>query len=203
MLVSPPRIASVAYRDLLGCQVFDCMPLRATLTPAACAANFQKNLDGSVCQRCIIGADHAGTVPDALAGQRAMTCIRCHQGTPRLIGRALCLSCFNRAREVEVGRNRKGGPPSRWAGRLRLAYAVVAVPDSTTTAQALLARRPQSRWPPRAISPSWSLLDRSHAWLEWIAASEQEIRDLIRRHLPGGELIDLELAPISPRSPRA
>lgn len=201
MQAKTPRVDSVAYRVLLGREVFDCLPLRATVSPEACAASFRRNQNGSACQRCIIGAQHAGTAPDALVGQSEMTCIRCHQGAPRLIGRALCVSCFNRAREVEVGRNRKGGPPSLWAGRLRLAYAVVTAPKSTALTKALIGPRAQGRPPRRAASPSWRSLDGSHAWLEWITVGEQEIRDLIRRHVPGGELIDLELAPISPRAP--
>jgi hypothetical protein len=38
-------------------------------------------------------------------------CDRCLVGGSRLIGRKLCISCYNRDREASIGRDRKGNRP--------------------------------------------------------------------------------------------
>ncbi|WP_433703740.1 hypothetical protein [Paraburkholderia sacchari] len=58
----------------------------------------------------------------------ALPCVRCQKTAmtnKRLIGRmrllrehTICVSCYNREREIRIGVNAKGGPPRTWAGRL-------------------------------------------------------------------------------------
>lgn len=65
----------------------------------------------------------------------ALSCIRCQKTSmtnERLIGRmrllrqhTICVSCYNREREIRIGANAKGGRPKVWAGKLletRLVY---------------------------------------------------------------------------------
>ena len=75
-------------------------------------ANEGRSGYAGACSNCAIGAHHAGRdganlAP--LAGRRI--CARCHVGTPRLIRGHLCPSCYNRERELRVGRNGKGRQP--------------------------------------------------------------------------------------------
>lgn len=58
----------------------------------------------------------------------ALSCIRCQKTAmtnQRLIGRmrllrghTICVSCYNREREIRIGANAKGGRPKTWAGKL-------------------------------------------------------------------------------------
>ncbi|SEI80421.1 hypothetical protein SAMN05192539_1004163 [Paraburkholderia diazotrophica] len=126
--------------DLMpGRKFFRCEPLRASITAEECdrrwragnmllsqAAGARKSFvdgfdadassDASMrcvtCRGCPIGARHAG-VQDANPSQLKGTtvCSRCHQGCTRLIGKHLCISCYNRQREQLVGKNRKGTAP--------------------------------------------------------------------------------------------
>ncbi|HEY0203830.1 MAG TPA: hypothetical protein VGC15_06765 [Acetobacteraceae bacterium] len=67
------------------------------------------------CKFCPIGAAHAGkTVPPmakAVSDLRNV-CPRCLRTGARLIKGHHCVSCYNRAREADVGRNRKGNRPA-------------------------------------------------------------------------------------------
>jgi hypothetical protein len=65
----------------------------------------------------------------ATGGQSAaLSCIRCQKTAmtnQRLIGRmrllrehTICVSCYNREREIRIGANAKGGRPKVWAGKL-------------------------------------------------------------------------------------
>jgi hypothetical protein len=66
------------------------------------------------CRNCSIGAGNAGRVvaPAAVAlDEIRMICPRCERVASRLIKGKLCVSCYNRQREVIVGRNAKGNRP--------------------------------------------------------------------------------------------
>jgi len=66
------------------------------------------------CFTCQIGAANAGETISATAAEtEALRCIcpRCRRRSDRIIAGRLCISCYNRQREVNVGRNRKGTRP--------------------------------------------------------------------------------------------
>ncbi|MBC7160615.1 MAG: hypothetical protein H5U26_00705 [Immundisolibacter sp.] len=96
------------------------------LTPAACAAAWtraRRNAEADqirleACRGCPVGAGHAGVKvrpleAPAQATASVLSCVRCgRSGARRLVGSRLCVSCYNRQREYEAGRNGKGGPCS-------------------------------------------------------------------------------------------
>lgn len=66
------------------------------------------------CLTCQVGAANAGVAlaPTAEGVEAIRTlCPRCQERTDRLIKGRLCVSCYNRQREVLIGKNRKGGVP--------------------------------------------------------------------------------------------
>ena len=66
------------------------------------------------CLTCPVGAAHAGktVAPNAdVAEAYRMVCPRCFRRADRLIKGDLCVSCYNRQREVRIGRDRKGARP--------------------------------------------------------------------------------------------
>ncbi|WP_175761902.1 hypothetical protein [Burkholderia ambifaria] len=119
------------FQDLLpGVKHFHCVSLRASLSVSACARSWNDsnsvqslgdlgNVEAewskcrSACQRCPIGAKHAGhemaVDPHPLFGTK--TCGRCLNLSRRLVHKHLCFSCFNRQAEALKGRNRKGTSP--------------------------------------------------------------------------------------------
>jgi Zn finger protein HypA/HybF involved in hydrogenase expression len=80
------------------------------------------------CLACPIGAANAGhpvvTTSESTELLRTI-CPRCRRRAFRVIQNRLCVSCWNREREVRVGRNGKGGKP-----RLVLEPVVMAVVSS-------------------------------------------------------------------------
>lgn len=110
-----------------------------TMSVSACNRNFTAapqavksgRLEG--CVGCSIGAQHVGA-PAASAAtllthsfSRSVFCVRCRRSgsdpDSRLIGRmrlvrchTICVSCYNREREVLHGKNGKGARPKKWAG---------------------------------------------------------------------------------------
>lgn len=102
---------------------FRCEKMRGTLSTEACAGMWRKANDAAAdgscanCMRCPIGAVHAGEVAASMSPLKGtMTCSRCHRGASRLICKHLCPSCYNRAREVAIGRNAKGTAPVKHVG---------------------------------------------------------------------------------------
>lgn len=99
-------------------QYFRCEKLHATLSTDACEANWRRaNSDPdsvSCCRRCPVGALHSGEVATSLSPFRgSKICARCHRVSTRLVGKHLCVSCWNREREIRIGRNAKGTVPSK------------------------------------------------------------------------------------------
>lgn len=120
-----------------------------TMTPDACAKNFTAaprafRLSGRLegCLNCPIGRAHCGQPASPSAAPVAAAepiyyrpvCLRCRRDGKeegsRLISRlrlvrqqTICVSCFNREREVLLGANAKGAKPKKWQlMRPRVAY---------------------------------------------------------------------------------
>jgi len=97
---------------------FRCQPMAATLATEACGSNWRASHEPGAerllsCRVCPIGAVHAGETDASLSPLRGTkTCSRCALGTTRLIGGWLCVSCYNREREMRIGRNARGKAPS-------------------------------------------------------------------------------------------
>ncbi|TCG08854.1 hypothetical protein BZM27_09390 [Paraburkholderia steynii] len=110
---------------LKGVRHFACDPYKATLSVKSCADRYEKaNSDDpdvysdrySACRTCAYGAAHAGRVNPNLSKLKGMRiCGRCHTGVARLIGKHLCISCYNRQREYLIGKNAKGTKPIKLA----------------------------------------------------------------------------------------
>lgn len=118
------RAPAISYRFLAALpdeSFFDCGRLHATLSTSACADMWRQANEGrserySACRACFIGASHAGVdnaTHSPIAG--ALVCARCTRGCTRLIHANLCVSCFNREREMIRGRNARGVPPTKLA----------------------------------------------------------------------------------------
>jgi hypothetical protein len=121
---------------------FACRPY-GTMSPQSCARNFKEAPQAfqsgrlGACIACHVGCRHArgddasGERPARMTNQLATACLRvclrCRRsgqdagsrliGRMRLIrGHSICVSCYNREREVLRGKNAKGAPPKKWAG---------------------------------------------------------------------------------------
>jgi hypothetical protein len=108
--------------ELPGRQNFHCDRLRATLSTDACGARWSaastaiSDVRWVSCKSCRIGARHAGKLDANPSPLRALRiCARCHVTASRVIGKHLCISCYNRQREQLVGKNAKGNKPVKLA----------------------------------------------------------------------------------------
>jgi len=64
------------------------------------------------CRGCSIGAGHAGEPTEMDAAALDGVCVRCNRHSTRLLkGHAICVSCYNREREVRIGKDRRGRRP--------------------------------------------------------------------------------------------
>jgi len=118
------RADGISYRqieEMVGVAFFDCTRLHAGLSTSTCATLWRAANDGrseryTACRVCPVGAVHAG-VPNASRSpiRGALVCARCTRGATRLIGKRLCISCYNREREVIRGRNARGVMPRKLA----------------------------------------------------------------------------------------
>ena len=133
------EIAYVELDSFPGVKMFRCEPLHATLMIEACARNYLAKKFPSCAANCRIGLEHAALQDPALGAQIArkierkeisptyieLPCIRCLRsgmtasrfvGRFRLVrGKTICVSCWNREREVRIGRNAKGARPKKWS----------------------------------------------------------------------------------------
>jgi len=116
------KAEGVTYKEMAGCArtFFRCDAYAATLSVEACSGRFvtaQTAKDEALeplayCRSCRIGAAHRGVdVPIFASNYESMICPRCGKGTTRMIGNRRCVSCYNREREIKVGRDRRGKPP--------------------------------------------------------------------------------------------
>jgi hypothetical protein len=106
------------YPELPDRPMFRCERRHANLQVTSCASMWieangkaaPERLDQ--CKNCPLGAKHAGVGEISLSPLRGMSiCARCEQGTTRLVRKHLCVSCYNREREYQKGRNAKGSAP--------------------------------------------------------------------------------------------
>jgi len=91
---------------------FNCDKQRGTLSESSCAAQYKRhknNCSGSICTGCEIGAIHAGE--KVIYGLPEKMCCRCGGTDKRLIHARICVSCYNRERELNIGKNGKGKFP--------------------------------------------------------------------------------------------
>ncbi len=154
-----------ATLELIACPR---MPGGLRLSPASCARSYQDSQKAEPwdtarhCQGCGIGARNSGEKV-IVVPPRQHFCVRCGDPTRRLIGRLLCVSCFNRQREYVIGVNARGTPafdyqaPDIWDTDLGIQVGRDAA-EVATVCQRLLDLRP--------------------AWVEgYGAARSTEIRD--------------------------
>lgn len=98
---------------------FDCTRRNARLQVASCAAQWKqansraRSECSHQCQTCPVGAMHAGEGELTMSHLRGKEiCARCHRVGLRLISGDICVSCWNRQREVFIGVNARGKKPS-------------------------------------------------------------------------------------------
>jgi len=90
-------------------------PGNLRLTVSSCAASWERvnrtKSDESPCFGCPIGAAHAGA-PLPIPANKAVAdiCPRCRRTYRRLV-KGVCVCCYNRQRESDIGANRRGNPP--------------------------------------------------------------------------------------------
>jgi hypothetical protein len=151
MTVAKNEDKSLQYVTLEGVpgKYFTCPSGYGLLSVASCVRNFTEAPEQAragrlqKCIGCSAGACHAGVerVQEAPKAQQSLqyrpVCCRCRrdgttQGT-RLIGKlrlvrahSICVSCFNREKEVIAGRNSKGAKPKKWGGLFYTRAAFVA-----------------------------------------------------------------------------
>lgn len=105
--------------EIPGQAAFRCVKLSATLSVSSCATMWRQANHDNVerlnrCKTCPVGAVHAGETAASMSpfmGQ--CICARCQTRAPRLIGKHLCVSCYNRQREYIIGKNSKGSAPAK------------------------------------------------------------------------------------------
>ncbi len=179
---------------LESARIFRCIRLRANLTEACCARNFTRAASLS-CVGCPVGKHHAEGLsvdpkPDVKSRSRwvsttAGTCVRCARHALRLLrGHTICVSCYNREREVLHGANAKGSPPVKASG-LRQAHMAIVEKDGTPrlvalgglcSGQAEAERTAQRCWPgcviktfsmdrdpPKLLPPSRNAVSTAHS----------------------------------------
>lgn len=96
-------------------QFFMCPRYNAVLSDRSCAQRFREARataretgDRYLCVGCPLGAQHAGVevVKHEILGRH--TCVRCFRQSTRIMRNSICVSCYNREREVAAGKNAKG-----------------------------------------------------------------------------------------------
>lgn len=162
---------------------FDCTALRATLSPASCATNWRERKIFA-CSECSIGAHHAGEEPRR--PKKKSDCVRCGRTGGRLLSRSLCVSCYNRAREVFTGKNAKAMRPVLWGERLHLAHAIVLMETAPT---------PTDSTPRSPVLPIIERIDRKHFFVSTIVTSKEEMQAMFARLFDDHVLVDYEIFP--------
>lgn len=116
--------AETVYRPtpgLPGVPFFTCERLYASLTVTSCAERWREAANPhadrySACRACPVGAAHSGVANASVSPLRgSLVCSRCGGGQMRLIRGNLCVSCYNREREVIKGKNARGMVPTKLA----------------------------------------------------------------------------------------
>ncbi len=194
------------YRGLAGVpgSYFDCERMRAVLTPEACASNFLSSTvlgDGryASCYRCPVGHGHAGAAggpdPDTDRGWR---CCRCGpSGQSRIIGRTLCVSCYNRSKEALLQRDGRGMMPVGIMAGLRPGWAIVEEvpqPDGDDAPRTIVRPLKSSRAVLAAI-PGFYLVAPGRIMMTALVESSDELQRVIRRRLSGITVLASDVEP--------
>ena len=117
-------------------KLFECKARQARLTKRGCQGQWEKAQADKPepwqslwhCRSCPVGAANAGLVQPKHADEAlSKLCPRCGRLTERMIKGRLCISCYNRAREVVRGKNCKGNAPVRVAEAIRSIIAIFTV----------------------------------------------------------------------------
>lgn len=124
LVSEPPGVADgVTYTTseaAPGLKLFRCEPYQALMSAKSCATRWAKaqaargelGATMAACGVCAIGAAHAGHGSVHYSPHyKSPICPRCGTGTTRMIGNRLCISCYNRNREMKAGRNARGHYP--------------------------------------------------------------------------------------------
>jgi len=93
-----------------------------TISPASCASMWQRARSlrnetynpVEACCGCAIGARCAGfedAAEERKTGLIDHICTRCHRSATRFVYGRICISCYNRGREVMIGKNARGAVP--------------------------------------------------------------------------------------------
>lgn len=176
--------------------VFDCAPMRASLSREACADNW-RNRRCLSCDGCPIGAEHAGQKPRPAT---TTACVRCGRTGQRLLHKSLCICCWNRAREVMIGRNGKGAKPLKWSISLRMVYGLVRIARTDY----LAAYHRSDGGKPHLVHlpclPVLSEIEPGAYWLEVIAQGTDEATEMVKRLIPAAIVEDTEAGPTFART---
>ncbi len=190
------HLPHIDYRGLAGVpgSYFNCERMRAVLTPEACASNFlgSKILgDGryASCHRCPIGRGHAGEdggpEPEADRGWR---CCRCGpSGQSRIIGRTLCVSCYNRTKEALLLRDGRGKVPVGIMSGLRPGWALVGEmpqPENDDEPRTTVLSLATGRAVLAAV-PGFYRVAPGRIMMTALVEGEDELQRVIRRRLQG------------------
>ncbi len=119
------RAPGIDYERLEGLDkdFFWCETLKARLSVETCAQNYKRacregiewdSVCAIACRRCQVGAIHSDerSYEDSVSRFATNTvCPRCGGRGRRLIRNSICVSCYNREREVLLGRNARGHAP--------------------------------------------------------------------------------------------
>lgn len=100
-------------------EYFQCPYGLGVMSVSACAKNFalaatpesRRVCRLSRCDGCEVGCSHAGGDAPPARPNAGLTCSRCERPASRLIRGLVCVSCYNREREVLIGKNAKGKYP--------------------------------------------------------------------------------------------
>lgn len=100
-------------------EYFNCPYGFGTLSVASCAKNFAVSSTAEArrgckltrCDGCEVGCMHAGGGGVEVPPDAGLVCTRCARPATRLIRGVVCVSCYNREREVLIGKNAKGKYP--------------------------------------------------------------------------------------------
>lgn len=115
----------------MSIELFTCPrhPGGLRLTESSCAAQWQRGRLAAPwdsvyrCHGCEIGAANAGCPPPPPAPGRTLCC-RCGRIGMRLIRGQICVSCYNREREVRIGKDRRGNVPVSLPPALSLSLSI-------------------------------------------------------------------------------
>jgi hypothetical protein len=200
--LSQHRATGVEYRELIpGSFAFDCRQLRATISAATCAKNWQRAEPGSSCIGCQIGAQHAGKrATPQIVGR--LPCVRCGRKDQRMIGGVLCVNCYNRQREAMLGRNAKGQFPHTIGANLHESFSVLRIPNAEAAIQQIYKRRVispdhlrvglRSDFLPGL--PRFEAVEHDAAWLEVIVSGREELARIVERLMPAAMIEEVEVS---------